>query len=103
MTARIYLPARNAMQSGQARDKWLLDRTSQALASGGPDGLFVAANEIAAAKIPTDQRDAKVNEFWKGIFASRDKAIASGGLNALPRFQAGKIDISIRNEFDSLM
>jgi len=24
-------------------------------------------------------------------------------LNALPRFQAGKIDISIRNEFDSLM
>ena len=25
MTARIYLPARNAMQSGQARDKWLLE------------------------------------------------------------------------------
>ena len=25
MTARIYLPARNAMQSGQAKDKWLLE------------------------------------------------------------------------------
>jgi hypothetical protein len=25
MTARIYLPARNAMQSGQAKDKWVLE------------------------------------------------------------------------------
>jgi ETC complex I subunit conserved region len=25
MMARIYLPARNAMQSGQAKDKWLLE------------------------------------------------------------------------------
>ena len=25
MTARIYLPARNAMQAGQARDKWILE------------------------------------------------------------------------------
>ena len=25
MTARIYRPARNAMQSGQAKDKWLLE------------------------------------------------------------------------------
>jgi ETC complex I subunit conserved region len=25
MTARIYLPARNAMQSGQSKDKWLLE------------------------------------------------------------------------------
>jgi hypothetical protein len=25
MTARIYLPARNAMQSGQAKDQWVLE------------------------------------------------------------------------------
>ena len=25
MTARIYLPARTAMQSGQAKDKWVLE------------------------------------------------------------------------------
>ncbi|MGO9744179.1 MAG: ETC complex I subunit [Roseiarcus sp.] len=25
MTARIYQPARNAMQSGQAKDKWVLE------------------------------------------------------------------------------
>ncbi len=25
MIARIYLPARNAMQSGQAKDKWILE------------------------------------------------------------------------------
>ena len=25
MTARIYLPARNAMQAGQAKDKWILE------------------------------------------------------------------------------
>ncbi len=25
MTARIYLPTRNAMQSGQAKDKWILE------------------------------------------------------------------------------
>ena len=25
MTARIYLPARNAMQAGQSKDKWVLE------------------------------------------------------------------------------
>jgi len=25
MTARIYLPTRNAMQSGQSKDKWILE------------------------------------------------------------------------------
>ncbi len=25
MTARIYLPARNAMQSGRSKDKWILE------------------------------------------------------------------------------
>jgi hypothetical protein len=30
MTARIYLPTRNAMQSGQAKDKWLLEYEPEA-------------------------------------------------------------------------
>jgi hypothetical protein len=96
-----------ALSSNRPKDKWLIDHTCHTLISGTPDGLFVAASEIPIAKLPAqtppDQRDAKVNEFWKKILASRDKAVASGGLKALPRFQAGKIDISIRSEFDGLM
>jgi hypothetical protein len=91
------------LSSSRARDKWLLDRTVQSLATGQADGIFVAPNEITPAQIPADQREAKVNDFWKKILGSRDRAVASGGLDSLPRFQAGKIDISIRNEFDSLM
>jgi hypothetical protein len=30
MTARIYLPARTAMQSGQAKDKWMLEYEPEA-------------------------------------------------------------------------
>lgn len=91
------------LSSSRGKDKWLIDRTAQALTSGDPDGLFVAAGEIAPALIRADQRDAKVNEFWKKILAARDQAAASGGLSALPRFQAGKTELSIRGEFDSLM
>jgi len=91
------------LSSSRGKDKWLIDRTAQALTSGSADGLFVAAGEISPAPIPADQRDAKVNEFWKKILAARDQAAASGGLSALPRFQAGKTELSIRGEFDSLM
>ena len=32
MTARIYLPARSATQSGQAKDKWILEYEPEARA-----------------------------------------------------------------------
>lgn len=96
-----------ALSSQKTKDKWLIDRTWQTLISGRPGELYLSANEAAAAKLPTqpspEQRDAKVNEFWKKVLAARDKAIESGGLNALPRFSAVNIDISIRGEFDGLM
>ena len=96
-----------ALSSNRPKDKWLIDHTWRTITSGTPDGLFVAATEMTAAKqsanTPANRRDTKASEFWKKILASRDKAGASGGLKALPRFQAGKIDISIRSEFDGLM
>lgn len=96
-----------ALSSNKAKDKWLIDRTWQTLTSGQPGELYLSANESSAAKSSAqpspEQRNAKVNEFWKKILAARDKAIASGGLNALPRFSAANIDISIRGEFDGLM
>ena len=78
----------------------MLDRTVQSLTTGQPDGIFVAPNEITSTQIPADQRDAKVNDFWKKILGARDKAVASGGLNSFPRFHAGKIDISIGVDSD---
>lgn len=93
------------LSSNKAKDKWLIDRTWQTIASGQPGELYVSANEAAkvSGQPPAEQRDAKVNEFWKKTLAARDKAISSGGLNALPRFSAASVDISIRGEFDGLM
>ena len=94
------------LSSNHAKDKWLIDRTWQTLTSGKPGELFVTANEATTARLTgasPNQRDTKVNEFWKMILASRDKALASGGLNALPHFSASYIDMSIRAEFDGLM
>ena len=85
----------------------MIDHTWQALNSGKPGELFVTASEISAAhfsdQTPPNQRDIKISEFWKRILAARDKAVATGGLNALPRFSASNIDISIRGDFDGLM
>jgi hypothetical protein len=95
-----------ALSSNRPKDKWLIDQTRRTIISGTPDGLFVAATEVAATKAANtsaNQNDAKTNEFWKKILASRDKAVSSGGLDELPSFQASKIDISIRSEFDGLM
>ena len=96
-----------SLSSRQAKDAWLIDRTWQMFTSGTAGELFVTASEASAARIAgqtsPEQRDTKASEFWRKILASRDKAMASGGLNALPRYSAGKIDISIRSEFDSLM
>jgi hypothetical protein len=95
-----------ALSFNHAKDKWLIDHTWLTLTSGKPGELFVTANEAATARLTgasLNQRDAKVNEFWKKILASRDKALASGGLNALPHFSAGYLDMSIRAELDGLM
>jgi hypothetical protein len=96
-----------ALTSSKTTDKWLIDQTTQMLASGKPGELFVTANEAAAAHLSNqstpDQRDTKVNDFWKKILASRDRAVATGGLSALPHFFASNIDISPRGEFDGLM
>lgn len=98
---------RIALSSSRPQNKWLIDHTWQMFASGKPGELFVTADEAAAARFSgpasTEQRDAKVNGFWKKILASRDNALANGGLAALPHFHAGKIDISIRAELEGLM
>jgi hypothetical protein len=93
------------VSSKHATDKWLIDHTWLTLTSGKPGELFVTANEAAAARLTgaPPNRDAKVSEFWKKILASRDKALASGGLNALPHFSASYLDMSIRAELDGLM
>ena len=95
-----------ALSSNHPKDKWLIDHTCLTLTSGKPGELFITANETADARLngaSLNQRDAKVIEFWKKILASRDKALAAGGLNALPHFSAAYIDMSIRAELDGLM
>jgi hypothetical protein len=96
-----------ALSSSRPKDKWLIDHTWQMFMTGKPGELFVTTSEAAAALFSgppsPNQRETKVNEFWKKILAARDNAMATGGLSALPHFRASSIDISIRGEFDSLM
>ena len=93
-----------ALSSSRPKDEWLIDRTAQMFASGKPDDLYLTTNEAAAARpLSSKPRDAGVNEFWKKILVARDRAVAAGGLNALPHFSANKTDTSQRAEFDGLM
>ena len=69
MTARIYVPARNAMQSGQAKDKWLLEYE--------PD----TARQIEPLMGWTSSGDMKAQ--IKLRFDTKEEAIAYAGRNGI--------------------
>lgn len=48
MTARIYLPARNAMQSGRAKDKWVLEYAPEAPRSIEPLMGWTSSTDMKA-------------------------------------------------------
>ena len=91
------------LSSSRTKDKWLLIiQPKRLLLERRTDCLSRGMNLRPRQSRPINATT-RSSEFWRKILASRDKAVASGGLNALPHFKAGKIDISIRSEFGSLM
>ena len=70
MTARIYLPARTATQSGQAKDRWVLEYEPE------------AAREIEPLMGWTSSTDMKSQ--IKLRFDSREEAIAYAERNGVP-------------------
>ena len=70
MTARIYLPARTATQSGQAKDRWVLEYEPE------------AAREIEPLMGWTSSTDMKSQ--IKLRFDSREDAVAYAERNGVP-------------------
>ena len=70
MTARIYQPTRNAMQSGQSKDKWLLEYEPE------------LARQIEPLMGWTSSRDMKAQVKLK--FDTKEEAIAYATRNGVP-------------------
>jgi ETC complex I subunit conserved region len=70
MTARIYLPARSAMQSGQANDKWTLEYEPE------------SAPHIEPLMGWTSSSDMRSQVRLR--FDSKDEAIAYAARNGIP-------------------
>ncbi len=70
MTARIYFPARNAMQSGQAKDKWIFEYEP------------AAAREIEPLMGWTSSTDMKAQVKLR--FDNKEEAIAYATKNGIP-------------------
>ena len=62
MTARIYLPARNAMQAGQAKDQWVLEFEPESPRQSEPLMGWTASSDMRSQV--------------RLRFASKDEAIA---------------------------
>jgi ETC complex I subunit conserved region len=69
MTARIYVPTRNAMQSGQAKDRWLLEYEPE------------TARQIEPLMGWTSSRDMKAQ--IKLRFDTKEEAIAYAQRNGI--------------------
>ena len=58
MTARIYRPARNAMQSGQAKDQWLLEYEPEAARQIEPLMGWTSSTDMRSqVKLKFDSKD----------------------------------------------
>ncbi len=100
-----------ALSSSRREDRWLIERTWQLTSSATTD-LHVSRADIASfqemmGRAPNNssapQRDAIVNSFWRKLMRSRNDALASGGLAAVPSYSADGIEIAARSEFNSLL
>jgi len=91
MTARIYKPARNAMQSGQSKTRWLLDYDPE------------ARREIEPLMGWTSSTD--MNQQIKLWFETKDEAIAYAEKNGIAyrveeeRPSAGRRALSYSDNF----
>ena len=70
MTARIYLPARSATQSGQAKDKWLLEYEPEVARSIEPLMGWTSSTDMKSQV--------------RLSFDSKDEAVAYAQRNGIP-------------------
>ena len=99
-----------ALSSSRREDRWLTERTWQLRSvSDAKTDLHVSRADITsfqemARSAPNNssaqQRDGIVNAFWRKLLRSRDDALASGGLAAVPSYSADGVEIAARPEFN---
>ena len=102
-----------ALNSSRREDRWLAERTWQLRSvSDARTDLHVSRIDIASFQEMTrrapnnpsaQQRDGVVNLFWRKLLRSRNDALASGGLGAVPSYSADGVEIATRPEFNSLL
>ncbi len=102
-----------SLTSSRQGDRWLTDRTGQLLQTPGENtDLHVTQADVSSVQEMTrqarnnsraTQRDAVVNAFWRKLLRSRNDALASGGLAAVPGYSADGVQIETRAEFNQLL
>lgn len=101
-----------ALNSQRGADRWLIDRTSQLVTeNAAPADLHLTEQDVGSfraaagdlSKISATERDRRVSEFWRQILRTRDGAVASGGLPAVPFYSAGDVRIGVASEIESLV
>ncbi len=85
-------------------DRWLIDRTAQLANGTGTSDLHLTAAEMAMfTDEPQTRGTVAIADFWRKILRARDQSIFSGGLEAVPAYAAGSVQIKARTEFESLL
>jgi hypothetical protein len=72
MTARIYRPARNAMQSGQAKDQWVLEYEPEAAREIEPLMGWTSSTDMRSqVKLKFDSKEEAIAYAQRGGVAYR--------------------------------
>jgi len=72
MTARIYFPARNAMQSGQAKDKWILEYEPESAREIEPLMGWTSSTDMKAqVRLRFDNKEEAIAYATKSAIAYR--------------------------------
>ena len=75
MTARIYLPARNAMQSGHAKDQWVLEFEPESPRQSEPLMGWTASSDMRSqVRLGFDSKDEAIAYATRAGLAYRVEA-----------------------------
>ncbi len=97
MTARIYLPARNAMQSGQSKDKWILEYEPESPRRIEPLMGWTSSSDMKAqVKLRFDSKDEAIAYATRNGVAYRVEEPKPRQRKILPDYAATSASLSRR-------
>ncbi len=95
MTARIYLPARNAMQSGQAKDQWVLEFEPESPRQVDPLMGWTASSDMRSqVRLRFDSKDEAIAYATRAGLAYRieePKASTRKSVSYSDNFRPGRL------------